>query len=130
MQNIKVHSARVHKLRVFDNETRFMTCSDDCTIKFFFKDKNEYKEDYTFKDDVYIFNVLRTREGELVYSGYNSSNTSFIKFYDMKSRKVISSSSVKTLYNGLTDGLYKMNDTYLLVGAANAILIFDVNQHR
>ena len=55
LQKIKAHSARVHKLRTFDNEKRFMTCSDDCTIKFFFKDQNEYKEDYCFKDDVYIY---------------------------------------------------------------------------
>ena len=34
------------------------------------------------------------------------------------------------MYNGLTDGLYKLSDTYLLVGATNAILIFDINQHR
>ena len=74
LQKIKAHSARVHKLRVLDdNDNRFMTCSDDCTIKF---------------------------------------------------------TNVKKLYNGLTDNLYKLNDTYLLVGATNAILIFDVNQHR
>ncbi len=34
------------------------------------------------------------------------------------------------MYNGLTDSLYKLCDTYLLVGATNAILIFDINQHR
>lgn len=129
LQKIKAHSARVHKLREFDNNNRFMTCSDDWTIKFFFKDKNEYKEDYFFKDDIYIWNILRTREGEIVYSGYNNT-ASFIKFYDLQSRKIISSSSVKQLYNGLSDGLYKLSDTYLLVGASNAILVFDVNQHR
>ena len=37
---------------------------------------------------------------------------------------------VKALYNGLTDGLYKLSDTYLLVGATNSILLFDINQHR
>ena len=131
LQKIKAHSARVHKLRVLDeNDNRFMTCSDDCTIKFFFKGKNEYKEDYSFKDNIYIVNILRTREGEIVYSGYNSNGQSIIKFYDLKSRKIISSTNVKKLYNGLTDNLYKLNDTYLLVGATNAILIFDVNQHR
>lgn len=26
--------------------------------------------------------------------------------------------------------MYKLSDTYLLVGASNAILVFDVNQHR
>ena len=128
LQKIKAHSARVHKLRTFDNEKRFMTCSDDCTIKFFFKDQNEYKEDYCFKDDVYIFNILRTREGEIVYSGYNSN--SYVKFYDLKTRKIIDSSKVKALYKGLTDGLYKLSDTYLLVGATNSILLFDINQHR
>ncbi len=57
-----------------------MTYSDDCTIKFFFKDQNEYKEDYSFKDDIYIFNILKTREGEIAYSGYNSNLNSFVNF--------------------------------------------------
>ena len=132
LQTIKEHSARVHKLRMLDkDDNRFMTCSDDCTIKFFFKDKNYYKHDYTFKDDdnIYIFNIIKTRDGEIAYLGYNS-NGSFIKFYDLKSRKIISSEKTKGLYNGLTDNLYKLNDTYLLVGASDAILIFDVNQHK
>lgn len=131
LQKIKAHSARVHKLRVLDDcDNRFMTCSDDCTIKFFFQDKNEYKEDYIFKEDLHIFNILSTKEGEIVYSGYNSSNNTFIKFYDLKSRKIISSTNVKSLYNGLTDNLSKLCDTYLLVGGSNTILIFDVNQHK
>ena len=130
LQKIKAHSCRVRKFRAFDDDNRFLTCSDDCTIKFFFKEKKEYKEDYTFKDEFPIYNVFITREGELVYSGNNSNGSSFIKFYDMKSRIVISSSKVKQLYNGLTDNLFKLCDTYLLVGAQNAILIFDVYQHQ
>lgn len=131
MQKIKSHQARIHKLREFDND-RFMTCSDDCTIKFFFKNKNknEYLEDYTFKDDIYIVDILRTKEGEIAYSGYNDSNTSFVRFYDLKSRKKIDSSNVTLFYNGLSDFLYKLSEAYLLVGATNSILIFDVNQHR
>ena len=129
IQKIKAHQARIHKLREFD-DGRFMTCSDDCTIKFFFKNdnKNEYLEDYTFKDDIYIDDILRTKEGEIVYSGYNSA--SYIRFYDLKSRKKIDSVSVTTCYNGLSDFLYKLSEIYLLVGASNSILIFDVNQHR
>jgi len=129
IQKIKAHQARIHKLREFD-DGRFMTCSDDCTIKFFFKNdnKNEYLEDYTFKDDIYIDDILRTKEGEIVYSGYNSA--SYIRFYDLKSRKKIDSASVTTCYNGLSDFLYKLSETYLLVGASNSILIFDINQHR
>ena len=134
IQQIKEHKARVHKLREFDNDinnvSRFMACSDDLTINFFFKDKNECKVDYTFTDNIYIVNILRTKEGEIVYSGYNSEGKSFIKFYDIKSRKIINSCQVTQQYNGLTDNLYKMSNTYLLVGASNAILIFDVNQHR
>ena len=38
MQKIKAHQARIHKLREFDDD-RFLTCSDDCTIKFFLKIK-------------------------------------------------------------------------------------------
>ena len=130
MQKIKAHQARIHKLREFDDD-RFLTCSDDCTIKFFFKkNKNEYLEDYTFKDDIYIVDILRTKEGEIAYSEYNNEGTSFVRFYDLKSRKKIDSSSVTTFYNGLSDFLYKLSETYLLVGASNSILIFDVNQHR
>ena len=131
LQTIKDHTARVHKLRVLDNDDkRFMTCSDDYTIKFYFKDKNYYIYDYTCKDEIYIFNILRTREGEIAYLGYNSKGSSFIKFYDLKSRKIISSLDTKKQYNGLTDNMYKLNDKYLLVGATNSILIFDVNQHK
>ena len=129
LQKIKAHSARIHKLREFENE-RFMTCSDDCSIKFFFKNLNEYKEDYEFKDDIYIVDILRTREGEIVYSGYNGNNEFFIRFYDLKSRKKIESTKVTTFYNGLSDFLCMISKVYLLVGATNSILIFDINQHR
>lgn len=130
LQKIKAHSCHVHKLRVYDEDNRFFTCSDDWTIKFFFKEKKEYKNEYTFKDDFPIYNISKTRERELVYSGNNSSSSSFIKFFDMKSRKVISSSKVKQLYNGLNDYLFKPCDKYLLIGANNSILVFDVNQHQ
>ena len=81
LQTIKAHSARVHKWRVLDNDdNRFITCSDDQTIKCFFKDNNIYKEDYFFKDNIYIFNLLRTREGEIAYSGYDSNVILILNF--------------------------------------------------
>ena len=128
LQKIKTHSSRIHKLREINND-RFMTCSDDCTIKFFFKNKTEYIEDYTFKDDIIINDILRTKEGEIVYSAYQSS-TFCIRFYDLKSRKKIDSINVTSFYNGLSDFLYMLSKIYLLVGTNSSILIFDINQHR
>ena len=112
LQKIKNHTSRIHKLREFDNN-KFMTCSDDNTIKFFFKDKNEYKEDYTLQDDIIINDILRTKEKEIVYSGYN--NSFFIRFYDLKSRKKIDSTKVTNFYEGLSDFLYMICQKYLLV---------------
>ena len=127
LQKIKNHTSRIHKLREIDNN-KFMTCSDDNTIKFFFKDKNEYKEDYTLQDDITINDILRTKEKEIVYSGYN--NSYFIRFYDLKSRKKIDSTKVTNFYAGLSDFLYMMCQKYLLVETNSSIIIFDVNQHR
>ena len=128
LQKIKAHTSTINKLRELDNG-RFMTCSDDCSIKFFFKDKNEYKEDYCFKDDICIYDILRTKEGEIVYSGcHNSNNNYYVRFYDLKSRKKIESVQINGI-NGY-DYLYMISDIYLLVGVSNSILIFDVNQHR
>ena len=125
LQKIKAHTNNIYKLRELDNG-RFMTCSNDCSIKFFFKDKNEYKEDYCFKDDIYIYDILRTKEGEIVYSGNNSS--CYVRFYDLKSRKKIESVQINAIIG--YDYLYMISDIYLLVGVSNSILIFDVNQHR
>ena len=132
LQKIKSHSDTVYKLREFENE-RFMTCSSDCTIKFFFKNKNEYIEDYTFKDDINIYNILRTKEGEIVYAGSQYTNntwTYYIRFYDLKSRKKIDSTKITDFYSGQFDVLYMLSKIYLLVGAKSSILIFDINQHR
>jgi len=132
LQKIKSHSSTVYKLREFENE-RFMTCSYDCTIKFFFKNKNEYIEDYTFKDDINIYNILRTKEGEIVYAGSqytNNTSTYYIRFYDLKSRKKIDSTNITDFYTGIYDVLYMLSKIYLLVGANGCILIFDINQHR
>ena len=134
LQKIKSHSDTVYKLREFENE-RFMTCSSDCTIKFFFKNKNEYIEDYTFKDDINIYNILRTKEGEIVYAGYQynslfKTSTYFITFYDLKSRKKIDSTNITDFCTGHLDILYMLSKIYLLVGAKSSILIFDINQHR
>ena len=134
-QEIKAHNERVHKLRVLDNyDGHFLTCSEDSTIKLFSKgNKNIYyevKDFFKVKDKMSIFNLLRTREGEIVYLGYDSEN-SYINFYDIILREIIVSLKTKQkLYNGLTDNLYKLNDIHLLVGADNAILILDVNQHQ
>ena len=44
LQKIKAHSARVHKLRTFDNEKRFMTCSDELLLNSFLKIKMNIKK--------------------------------------------------------------------------------------
>ena len=132
LQKIKTHSETVYKLREFENE-RFMTCSYDCTIKFFFKNKNEYIEDYTFKDDINIYNILRTKEGEIVYAGSQYTNntwTYYIRFYDLKSRKKIDSTKITDFSTPTSDVLYMLSKIYLLVGTKGSILIFDINQHR
>ena len=132
LQTIKAYYSCVHKLIVLDNDdNRFMTYSDDKTIKCFIKDNKEYKEDYSFKDDgTNINNLLVTREGEIVYSGFDSMGYSYIKFYDLKLKTILSSIKTQTQTYGLTDNLYKLNDTLLLVGAYNSILIVDVYQRR
>ena len=141
LQKKKPHDKTIYKLREYDND-RFMTCSKDCSIKFFFKNKNEYCEDYTYKDEAKdnnygIYNILKTKEDEIVYI-YNAytyyNNTSYyyyyIKFYDLKSRKIIDSISINDFSRGINDSLYMINKNYLLVGTKNSIELFDVNQRR
>lgn len=132
LQKIEAHSGSIYKLRELDND-RFMIGSCNGYIKFYFKENNEYKEDYSFQDGSnYIFNILRTKEGEIVYSqqAYESSTWNYyIKFYDIKSRKKIESAKVNCASNNV-DNLYMISKTLLLVGVTNSILIFDVNQHR
>ena len=135
LQKVKGHSSSIYKLREFDND-RFMICSYNCYIKFFFKENNEYKEDYSFQDGGssynYIYNILRTKEGEIAYfqDVYEKSIWNYyIKFYDIKSRKKIESAKVNSAYNNV-DNLFMISKIFLLVGVKNSILIFDVNQHR
>ena len=135
LQKIEAHSGSIYKLRELDND-RFMIGSYNGYIKFFFKENNEYKEDYSFQDggtsNNYIFNILRTKEGEIVFSQevYESGTWNYyIKFYDIKSRKKIESAKVNCASNNV-DNLYMISKTLLLVGVKNSILIFDVNQHR
>ena len=135
LQKIKAHTSSIYKLRELDND-RFMIGSFNGYIKFFFKENNEYKEDYSFQDGGssynYIYNILRTKEGEIVYSQqiYEANCWNYyIKFYDLKSRKKIESTKVNCLYNNV-DNLYMISKVFLLVGVKNSILIFDVNQHR
>ena len=135
LQKVKAHTGNIYKLRELDND-RFMTCSSDSYIKFFFKENNEYKEDYSFQDgdssNNYIFNILRTKEGEIAYfqEVYEKSIWNYyIKFYDIKSRKKIESAKVNCVYNNV-DNLFMISKIFLLVGVKNSILIFDINQHR
>ena len=136
LQKIKAHTSYIYKLRELDND-RFMIGSYNGYIKFFFKENNEYKEDYSFQDgdssNQYISNILRTKEGEIVYSQNLEISTFnwnyYIKFYDIKSRKKIESAKVNCASSN-ADNLYMISKTLLLVGVKNSILIFDVNQHR
>jgi len=134
LQKIKAHTSNIYKLRELDND-RFMICTYNGYIKFFFKENNEYKEDYSFQDgdssNNYIRNILRTKEGEIVYSQYiyESRWNYYIKFYDLKSRKKIESAQVNCAYNDV-DNLYMISKIFLLVGVKNSILIFDIKQYR
>ena len=143
LQKIYAHSEGIYKLREYDND-RFMTCSADSSIKFYFKNKNEYFLDYTFQDGendkenwqyCRIYNMLKTKEDEIAYMHYQSDCKKgyyyyYLKFYDLKQRKIIDSSSISAFRTSVNDSLYMVKKKYLLVGVENNILLFDINQRR
>ena len=71
------------------NNDKLVTCSGDKSIIFYFKDNNEYKNDFKINTNGLNGPIIQTKNNEICYyEGTNSSNNALC-FFDLNERKKI-----------------------------------------
>ena len=101
-----------------------VSCSDDSSIIFYFKDNSEYKKDYQIKTNSSCYSIIQTKENEICYVD-NS-----VCFFDLSERKIKTSISNISIYDSCRLKLIMINEELLLIPGFSKISIINVNHYR
>ena len=72
IQTLKEHTGGITKLLELNNN-KLVTCSGDKSIIFYFKDNNEYKNDFKINTNGYNGPIIQTKNNEICYYEYTNS---------------------------------------------------------
>ncbi|SBT74896.1 U5 snrnp-specific protein, putative [Plasmodium malariae] len=119
IKNFKGHTSIVNALDII-NYNLFVTCSDDCTLKFW--DIRCKKLVHTIKEDFPLLAVCSDKKGEFIYV---SSVDNTIKIYDCKNYKL---KNTLTGHKNYISGLDINNDETILasISADETICFWDI----
>ena len=126
LQTLKYHTKCVFKIIELKNKN-LVSCSEDSSIIFYYKDNLEYKNNYKISTNGGCFSVIQTKDNEICYSE-NKNKT--ICFYDLFEKKIKSSLSGISKYNGFREWFIMMTNDLLLIPGDNKISIINVNQYK
>ena len=85
IQTLKEHTSYITKLLELNNN-KLVTCSGDKSIIFYFKDNNEYKNDFKINTNGYNGPIIQTKNNEICYK---EDTNSALCFFDLNERKNI-----------------------------------------
>lgn len=126
LQTLKYHTNYVFKIIELKNKT-LVSCSQDSSIIFYFKDNLEYKKDYQMSTNGSCSSVIQTKDNEICYS---ESNNNSIVFFDLLERKIKTSISNISKYNGCREWFIIMTKDLLVIPGENKISIINVNHYN
>ncbi len=126
LQTLKYHTNSVYKIIELKNKT-LVSCSGDSSIIFYFKDNLEYKKDYQMSTNGSCSSVIQTKDNEICYS---ESNNNSIVFFDLLERKIKTSISNISKYNGCREWFIMMTKDLLVIPGENKISIINVNHYN
>ena len=126
LQTLKYHTNYVFKIIELKNKT-LVSCSEDSSIIFYFKDNLEYKKDYKMSTNSLCSVVIQTKDNEICYSEKNNNS---IVFFDLLERKIKTSISNISKYNGCREWFIMMTKDLLVIPGENKISIINVNHYN
>ena len=105
---------------------KLVSCSNDNSIIFYFKDNNEYKKDFQITTKGSCSPVIQTKQNEICYS---EDTDKAICFFDLLERKAIT--SLKNINKRIEtyDWFIMMTKNLLLITGENILTIINVDSH-
>ena len=103
-----------------------VTCSYDKSIIFYFKDNNEYKNDFKINTNGANGPIIQTKNNEICY--YEGTNSALC-FFDLNERKNITKINNISVTCYPYDSLLMMTNDLLLAAGENKLTIINVNSH-
>ena len=103
-----------------------VTCSWDKSIIFYFKENNEYKNDFKINTNGYNGPIIQTKNNEICYK---EETNSALCFFDLNERKNITKINNISVSGYNNDSLLMMTNDLLLAAYENKLTIINVNSH-
>ena len=125
IQTLKEHTGSIYKLLELNNE-KLVTCSGDNSIIFYFKENNEYKNDFKINTNGNNGPIIQTKNNEICY--YEETNSALC-FFDLNERKNITKINNISVTDYIYDSLLMMTNDLLLAAGENKLTIINVNSH-
>ena len=122
LQTLNFHSENVTEIIELRNKY-LVSCSDDSSIIFYFKDNSEYKKDYQIKTNSSCYSIIQTKENEICYIDKS------VCFFDLSERKIKTSISNISIYDSCRLKLIMINEELLLIPGYSKISIINVNHY-
>ena len=111
------------------NNNKLITCSGDKSIIFYFKDNNEYKNDFKINTNGSNGPIIQTKNNEICYYEYTNSSNNALCFFDLNERKNITKINNISVSACIYDSLLMMTNDLLLAAGENKLTIINVNSH-
>ena len=122
IQTLSYHTNTVYKIVELKNKS-LASCSADSSILFYFKDNNEYQKDYKISTNGGCSSIIQTKDNEICYS---ESTNNTICFFDLLERKIKTSISNISKYNGFREWFIMISKDLLLIPGENKISITEI----
>ena len=125
IQTLKEHTGGIYKLLELNNN-KLVTCSGDKSIIFYFKDNNEYKNDFKINTNGVNGPIIQTKNNEICYK---EDINSALCFFDLNERKNITKMNNISVSTCIHDSLLMMTNDLLLAAGYNKLTIINANSH-
>ena len=123
LQTLVYHTSSVYKI-IELKDKKLVSCSEDKSIIFYFKDNNEYTKDFSITTDGKCSPVIQTKDNEICYS---EETNNALCFFDLFQRKSISKINNINKRIGWYDWYLMMSKDLLLITGENELSIINVN---
>ena len=125
IQVLKDHTSGVTDVLELKNN-KLVSCSYDKYIIFYFKDNNEYVNDFKITTKGNNGPIIQTKINEICYF---ESDNSALCFFDLNERKIITKiNNISVAYNTY-DNLLIISNDLLLTAGENKLTIININSH-
>ena len=130
LQTLNYHKNSIYKIMEIKNNY-LASCSRDKSIIFYTKDNSnlKYQKDYSISTKGSCISITQTKEDEICYLERLNSNMTYLRFFDLKEKKIIS--SISNINNTTCFGPFEIiTKDLLIIGGENKMSIVEINKYE